>query len=137
MRREFPFEVPKKPEMFFDVVEMKLVRVRDQIKGITFPDPREQLVHPGNFPEDIIPVMTKDCQRHGYSESLASDPVELAGRNRASRIGLLEPGKEKTLPDLAGGKPGRGREPFRGLLDVVIDEHVAEVKDHGFYCSGF
>jgi hypothetical protein len=137
MRREFPFEVAKKPEMSFDIVKMKRVRVRDQIKGITSPEPRKQLVHPGIFPEDIVPVMAKNCKMHGYPKSLASDPVELTGRNRAACIGLLEPGKEEALPDLAGRKPRRGRKPFRSLFDIVIDKHIAEIEDDGLYCSGF
>ena len=100
-------------------------------------DPDEQPLHPRILPEDIVPVMAEDLQRNGNAERFAGAPMELAGRNIATRKGLLEPGKEETLPYLTSRKPGRGRKPLRRLFDVVIHKHVAEVENHGFDCGMF
>lgn len=67
-------------------------------------DPREKFVHPRIFPKDVVPIMAEGRQRNKDAEGLASNPVELASRDLAARVGLFEPGKKETLPDLLRGK---------------------------------
>lgn len=132
MRREFPVEMPEQFEMLFDVGVMHVVGVRDQVKRVMFLDPREQLVHPRIFPEDVVPIIFERFIRNRLFKDAARFPVELRGRDLASRVGLLELGKKEMRPDPdLGNTAGRG-EPPRGFLDVVIHEHVAEIEDDGF-----
>lgn len=137
MRREFPFEMAEEFEMLFYVVEMEGVGVRNQIKRVMLLEPGKKPVHPRIFPENIVPVMTEGGKRYGNAEGLAGGPVELTRRDLPAREGLLEAGEEEALPDLARGKSGRGREPPRGFLDIVVDQHIAEIEDHGFYFRVF
>ena len=132
MRRKFPVEMTEQLEILFDVVEMKRVGVRDQIKRVMLLDPRQELVHPRILPEDVVPIVAEGRERNASAQGLASDLMELAGRDLPARVGLLEFRKKETLPYLFRGEPRRSRESPRGFFDVVIDEHIAEIKNDGF-----